>query len=27
MMYKAKVTVCYEIPTKHSKQCEHRVEF
>jgi hypothetical protein len=27
MMYKAKVAVCSEIPTKHSKQCEHHVEF
>ena len=27
MMYKAKGAVCPEIPTKHSKQREHRVEF
>ena len=27
MMYTAKVAVCYEIPTKHSKQSEHQVEF
>ena len=27
MMYKAKVTVCSEIRTKHSNQTEHRVEF
>jgi len=27
MMYKAKVAVCSEIHTKHSKQSEHNVEF
>jgi len=27
MTYKAKVAVCCEIRTKHSKQSEHRVEF
>ena len=27
MMYKAKVTLCSEIRTKHSKQSEHHVEF
>ena len=27
MMYKAKVVVCSEIRTKHSKQSEHDVEF
>ena len=27
MMYKAKVTVCSEIPTKHSPQSECHVEF
>jgi len=27
MTYKAKVAVCYEIRTKHSKQSEHHVEF
>jgi len=27
MLYKAKVTVCSEIRTKHSKQTEHHVEF
>jgi hypothetical protein len=27
MMYKAKVTVYSEIPTKHSTQGEHHVEF
>jgi len=26
-MYKAKVVVCTEIRTKHSKQSEHHVEF
>jgi hypothetical protein len=26
MMYKAKVAVCSEIPTKHSMQSEHHVE-
>jgi len=26
-MYKAKVTVCSEICTKHSKQSEYHVEF
>jgi len=26
MMYKAKVAVCSEIRTKHSKQSEHHVE-
>jgi len=26
MMYKAKVAVCSEIRTKHSKQNEHHVE-
>jgi hypothetical protein len=26
-MYKAKVTVCSEICTKHSTQSEHHVEF
>jgi len=26
-MYKGKVAVCSEIRTKHSKQCEHHVEF
>ena len=26
MMYKAKVAVCSEIHTKHSKLSEHRVE-
>jgi len=27
MMYKAKVAVCSEICTKHTKQSEHHVEF
>jgi hypothetical protein len=27
MMYKAKVSACSEIRTKHSKQSEHHVEF
>jgi len=27
MTYKAKVVVCSEIRTKHSKQSEHHVEF
>jgi len=27
MIYKAKVAVCSEISTKHSKQSEHHVEF
>ena len=27
MMYKAKVAVCSEIPTKHSTQSERHVEF
>jgi len=27
MMYRAKVAVCSEILIKHSKQCEHHVEF
>jgi hypothetical protein len=27
MMYKAKVTVSSEIPTKHSMQSEHHVDF
>jgi len=27
MTYKAKVSVCSEIRTKHSTQSEHRVEF
>ena len=27
MMCKAKVAVCSEISTKHSKQSEHHVEF
>jgi hypothetical protein len=27
MMYTAKVAVCSEIPTKHSTQSEHHVEF
>ena len=27
MMYKAKVAVCSDIRTKHSKQREHSVEF
>jgi hypothetical protein len=27
MMYKAKVTVCSQIRTKHSTQSEHHVEF
>ena len=27
MMYKAKVAVCSDIRTKHSKQSEHQVEF
>jgi len=27
MLYKAKVAVCSEIRTKHSKQSEHYVEF
>ena len=27
MTYKAKVAVCSEIPTKHSTQSEHHVEF
>ena len=27
MLYKAKVAVCSEIHTKHSKQSEHHVEF
>jgi hypothetical protein len=26
-MYKAKVAVSSEVRTKHSKQCEHHVEF
>jgi len=26
MMYKAKVAVCSEIPTKHSTQSEHNAE-
>jgi len=26
MMYKTKVAVCSEIPTKHSTQSEHHVE-
>jgi len=26
-MYKAKVAVCSEVRTKHSKQSEHHVEF
>jgi hypothetical protein len=26
-MYKAKVAVCSEIPTKHSMHSEHHVEF
>ena len=26
-MYKAKVAVCSEVPTKHSKQSERHVEF
>jgi hypothetical protein len=26
-MYKAKVAVCSEIHTKHSKQIKHQVEF
>jgi len=26
-MYKAKVTVCYQIRTKHATQGEHHVEF
>ena len=26
MMYKAKIAVCSEIRTKHSKQSEHHVE-
>ena len=27
MMYKAKAAVCSQIPTKHSKQSEHHVEY
>ena len=27
MLYKAKVAVCSDIRTKHSKQSEHNVEF
>jgi len=27
MMYKGKVSVCSEIRTNHSTQCEHNVEF
>jgi len=27
MLYKSKVSVCSEIPTKHSTQSEHHVEF
>jgi hypothetical protein len=27
MIYKAKVAVCSDIPTKHSTQSEHHVEF
>jgi hypothetical protein len=27
MMYKIKAAVCSEIPTKHSKQSKHNVEF
>jgi len=27
MIYKAKVTVCSEIRTKHSTQSEHNLEF
>ena len=27
MMYKAKVAVCSEIPTKYSTQSEHHAEF
>jgi hypothetical protein len=27
MMYKAKVTICYEIRTKHSTEREHCIEF
>ena len=27
MLYKATVAVCSDIRTKHSKQCEHHVEF
>ena len=27
MMYKAKVAVCSDIRTKHSKQRDHHVEF
>jgi len=27
MTYKAKISVCSEIPTKHSTQSEHHVEF
>jgi len=27
MLYTAKVAVCSEIRTKHSKQSEHQVEF
>ena len=27
MMYKAKVAVCSDIRTKHSKQSKHHVEF
>ena len=27
MMYKAKVALCSEIRTKHSKKSEHHVEF
>ena len=26
MLYKSKVSVCSEIPTKHSTQSEHHVE-
>jgi hypothetical protein len=27
MMYKAKVTLCFEIRTKHSAQNEHHLEY
>jgi len=27
MTHKAKVAVCFEVRTKHSKQSEHHVEF
>ena len=27
MMYKVKVAVFFDIPTKHSKQSKHHVEF